>query len=186
MKFQLQAGRTPKPIVKIDGLPTQDSCAEHTIFDARRSAGNLGREFASADWIFLGAPAAVKMTTWTRVQNQLKDSFDGAMLQAEIICQHDDTKESDEALPGNEILCSSLTAGKYTVGLNVTNWITGSGSATFSWNRVNIAAGNVRIVGDANQVFSSFASELHRITHSCCLMLSQHPLAHMTPSHLDF
>jgi len=141
LKFEITlgaGGSVVRPVVKIDGLPTQDSCAEHTIFDARRSSGNLGREFSSAEWIFLDAPASLTQATAVRVQNQLKDSFDGAMLQAEIICVQNSRITSNADLPGpNDVLCSSLTIGIYTVGLNVTNWVGMLGTATFSWNRVD-------------------------------------------------
>jgi hypothetical protein len=147
-----------RPYVKIDGLPTQDSCATNTIFDGRRSVGSLGRDFIRADWIAISAPPSVKKTTWDRVQNQLKDSFDGALLQAEIVCKNDETKTSDSQLDTatrrNDILCSSLSAGTYRVGLNATNWVGLMGSETFSWVRVDMAVGNVRVVGDANQVIT--------------------------------
>ena len=159
LKFKIERPTViGRPNVKIDGLPTQDSCATHTIFDGRRSAGSLGRDFIRADWIAISAPPFVSKSTWARVQNQLKDSFDGALLQAEIVCTQDATKTTDSQLDTstrrNDILCSSLRAGTYTVGLNATNWVGLMGSETFSWVRVDMAVGNVRVVGDANKVIT--------------------------------
>ena len=155
LRFRLelgQTGREDRPNVKIDGLGIVDACAESIVFDARRTTGDLGRAFLEAEWTLLETPPGVKLSTRRRLQNQLVDSFGGAMLQAAIVCNPSEVYVVDEELPGeNDVLCQSLSFGRFKIGLNATSWVGLEGSGTFSFQRVSTAAGKVSISGDANK-----------------------------------
>jgi hypothetical protein len=157
LQFAIEAtGEIPHPVVRIDGIKTQDICTTETLLDARRSTGNLGRKFVMATWKLVSVPAAVQEHTIERVQTQLSTSF----LKARIVCMDDDSLDvivtHDSQLPGdNDVLCSSLAVGEYVVELSVTNWMGKSASGTFAWQRQTTAVGKVKIIGDSSKVSSS-------------------------------